>query len=195
MENMFRKSTVLLFSVVCLLVSTESIGNDFSIKVIGSRYFEWSPKNIQGKAMVTISDDAKTVVYRERMEASTVRRVFDLSNMPKGRYEFVFEDDFKIESTSFEISDDLTFDLSNSSIQFVPTITKMHSYVNVGLLSETRTSATITVYNEDDVRMVHETVTGEGYFGKRLNFDKAFSGVYRVVIQYNGKSFVKKIRI
>lgn len=193
------KKTVKGLMVLALTVLANlSFANDvyFDVNIIGEDKFKLSVKNVKGDVSLSLWNTTGDELYEETVKNLTsIEKTFDVSDLPNGKYIFQYKDDFKVQKVTFVVSDQLTFHLAASEIQFVPVISQRGSDVAVSLLTNSMERMIVSIYDQYDNLLIKEVIEGEKYIGKKFDFSKVKKGLYNVVIFCNGNTTSKAIEI
>ena len=195
---MKNKVKIMVSALIVLATfgSATAYNGELNVKATDQKSFTLSEKNVTGSAKLSIVDQNGVTVYQSNLsDGESIKKTFDVSALPEGPYTVEYADNFKVQTVSMLIDEELSFDVSNAKIEFVPSIVKRGAILNIGMLSDSDKRFQVKIYDEFNHLLLSEAVTGTNYFGKRFDLSKIRRGDYRVVVTCEGRSFIRTVRI
>lgn len=148
------------------------------------------------KAHVAITKRDGEVLFEENIKAKDgkISRTYDLAAFPAGSYFLEAENGAKV--SRYEITIDAkTAVVSQKAVASVlkPVLTSKDGFVTVSIKEVAHTPVEIKLYDENNVELYNETITGEGDLAKRFDTSKSKAGKFTFVMKYNNKMFVETV--
>lgn len=169
---------------------------DFSVSVRSGlgKLINFSINNT--KAHVAITGKDGEVLFEENIKAKDgkISRTYDLNAFPAGSYYLEAENGTKVARYEIKI-DDKTAAVSEKAIAEIlkPVVTTKNGIVTVSIKDAAKSPVEIKLYDENNVELYNETITGEAAVAKRFDTKKTKAEKFTIVMKYNNKMFVETI--
>jgi len=199
MKTVIRKSLVL----VVLLATIVCYGNEISGNTNDGKSVKTSVtfKNVKNGSVLSIIDDNGLTLYKEVIKFNgEYTRGFDLTALPDGNYYFELNADTEIKVVPFKVTlSVVTFDKTSETIIIKPRVHVMNGKVFVSKLAlcDLGREMEIKIYAENAELAYTGKIARnkENYVGKIYDFSTSEKGKYTIVINTEGRRFVKHIQI
>jgi len=169
---------------------------DFSVSVRSGlgKLINFSINNT--KAHVSIYDKQGDVLFEENIKAKDgkISRTYDLNAFPAGSYFLEAENGTKVSRYEIKI-EGKTASVSTKAVAEVlkPVLTQKEGLVFLNIKDANKTPVEIKLYDENNVELYNETITGSANIAKRFDTNKINAAKVTFVMKYNNKMFVETI--
>lgn len=169
---------------------------DFSVSVRSGlgKLINFSINNT--KAHVAIYSKNGEVLFEENIKTKDgkINRTYDLTAFPTGNYYLEAENGTKVARYEIKIDAKTAF-VSDKAIAQVlkPVLTAKDGFVNVNIKDVNNAPVEIKLYDENNVELYNETITGEANIAKRFDTTKTAGRKFTFVMKYNDKMFVETV--
>lgn len=152
---------------------------------------------VKNGSVLSIKDENGLILYKETIQKSgNYSKGFDLTELPDGKYFFELDKDVEISVIPFEVSNTkVTFNKEKESIIRKPILVTKKGVVYLSKLSVNNEPMEVTIYHEND-KVYAEKLQEDSYsIGRAYDFSTSKKGEYRIVMETEGRQFVKNIKI
>jgi hypothetical protein len=177
-----------------LIANTVAGSNDSNVKieVTGDKEFKIQVQNISGKAQIVLQEENGEVLYKEQINARTYEKRFDVTLLKKGNYVLRIEDDFKIQSTKINLSEEILAEVAE--LYFQPIVSQRQNIIMVSKIASGSERLIVRIYDENGILIYDDILKGADYqLGRRYDFSKVPKGVYNIYLASNGHSVNRRI--
>jgi len=192
-----KKAMKGLLGGLLMVLTTLSYGSNapyFKVQVTGSRTFSLEVSNLTGSTRISLQDTNGDVVYREQIaSASSYTKQFDVSSLPKGNYTLKVEDEFKMQSATISVAEQLVAEFEE--LYFFPLIVQDGKYITVSKIASANERLSVVIYDANDKLLFSEVLQGKDFLGKRFDFSKAPKGTYKIFLASNGHALNRRVVI
>jgi hypothetical protein len=138
------------------------------------------------KIEVSIKKEDGTVLIQEDIRAS---KKYNLKNVPAGIYTLELEDDQQIRIQSLQVSDDIMYSTSITTI-YKPHLIIDANNIDMNLMTQGE-PATVTITNTESKTIFSEKIVNEVSATRRYNLKDLAAGDYTIRVSIAGQSFAK----
>jgi hypothetical protein len=154
-------------------------------------------ENVKRGSMLSIKDHYGLILFKELIKNSgEYSKGFDLTALPDGNYYFELDKEVEIKIVPFEVlSNMVVFDKTKESTINKPFVTFKEGRLLVSKLALENQPLEIKIYDENNYLIYSEKLK-EGQILERIyDVSKVAKGNYKIVMQSDGREFVKRVEI
>lgn len=193
MKKLIKKS--LLIVAVFSAIVTTTANENAKLKLINAKLINLELKNSDGNVQVRVKDVHGVVLHKENYNGIQFSKKYDLSDLPSGNYFFEIEGETKIKKMPFSVNlNTVIFNNKIEEVYYKPVVRRKDELIYISKASVNSNSLQIELYNDAEVLLYKEDVTGNVDLGKTLNISLLNKGNYRLVMKSDNKIFTKEIK-
>ena len=195
MKKMIKK--IVLVVAVFISVLTYASDNSQCTKE-NTKLTHLSFGDIKEGAVIVIKNNAGLILYKESVKKSgAYSKDFDLTALPDGDYYFEVDKQFKIKIIPFTvISDTVMFNKEEEVTVSKPRVVVKGNNVFISRLALENTPLKIKIYYEGYDLVFSEALNNDAQRVKRIyDFSRVTSGNYEIVMESEGRTFIKNIKM
>jgi hypothetical protein len=153
-------------------------------------------KNFDGDLNITIKDSYGLIFFKEKFKGVDFKNTYDLTSLPTGKYFFEINGQTKIKVVPFYVKERVvSFENDKEQIYFKPIVREHEDNLfSISMVALNAKSLKIKLYDMESNLIYSEELTDDLYLGRFINISNLDSGVYKLVMQSNGRTFVERIR-
>jgi hypothetical protein len=184
-------------AILGMLVMGFALANETQIRVLNEKKILLRMENVSENAILVIRELNGPEFYSEKIKISneTYVKLFDLTNLPDGKYVVELEESMKF--ISYEISLVHNKICSTGIVKyetFKPTILEKGAKVYVSNFNLDNRPLSINIYDSNDELVSNETLVGNVDLGKIYDFSNV-SGKFRIEMSRGDKTFSQIVSI
>jgi hypothetical protein len=192
------KTTIKKYLVVVMMLGTLiNYANESknSINTVDGKKVKLEFKTVKKGHMLSIKDENGVVMYSQEIKRSgTFSQIFDLSKLKKGNYTTELEKDFEIIVKYFSVlNGQISF--KDEKIIFKPVIRIKDNLILISKMNFERESLKIVLYYNDEIILSEKTTDSGDILNRVYRVSKKIKGDYKVVINYNNRTYKKHFNI
>ena len=173
MKNATKGLLLMTMIVIATVVKAKVPNENVNVEITGNRSFQLSVNNLMGKGQISIIDQNGFVLYNNIIAGqSAIKQRFDVSNLPVGNYYLKLNDEWKNQTLSLLINQELVFDLAHVKTTLNPIITQKDDEVTVSMYASELEKLNVSIYDQNSNLLESSNINGLGYLGRRFNFGK-----------------------
>ncbi|MEZ4842170.1 MAG: hypothetical protein R2821_11825 [Flavobacteriaceae bacterium] len=193
MKRVIKQNLVITMLMLTVFIGYANEGNITFKDEITNVNFDY----VKNGSVLSIKDENGLILYKETIQKSgNYSKGFDLTELPDGKYFFELDKDVEISVIPFEVSNTkVTFNKEKESIIRKPILVTKKGVVYLSKLSVNNEPMEVTIYHEND-KVYAEKLQEDSYsIGRAYDFSTSKKGEYRIVMETEGRQFVKNIKI
>lgn len=198
MKKVMIKCVLTTFLTVGLLSIAIANPNLPAVEIVQASYekkISFEARGVQGKSKVSLQDSEGVSLYVNTWKNKTkVGKIFDLEQLPAGKYTLIFETEeneilqpFSIETHKIQLAS------SDRIIRHIPIVTKKEEFIDVSWTNDQTSSLVIQIENENGELMMEDKLKGVLKVARRYNVSRLTSGIYFVKVKTQKKTYYKEI--
>lgn len=152
-------------------------------------------KVIKGEQLI-IKDHLGLIVYKEIIsQDGTYNKAFDLTALPDGNYHFELDQFMRIQIIPFKVTSNMvTFHKKEETVIHKPYVKVQEQFLYITKLALEREPLHIALYYRN--ALIHtETIKNTQKIERAYKLSEANTGVYKLVFETNGRTFVEKVTL
>ena len=165
--------------------------NKVDIKKVKVEY-----KSVRKGHALTIKTENGLIIYKQLIETpGTYSKVFDLTNLENGLYTTELEKDFEIHIKKIEVKNGfVTFLKKENKKIFKPVIRTKDDLLLISKITFSEEPVKVVLYYNNDI-ILSETIKDKELLNRVYKLSKSKKGTYKVVINTDNRSYVKKFTL
>lgn len=192
-----KKAMKGLFGGLLMVLTTLSYGANepyFKVVVTGPHTFSLEVTNLSGSTRISLQDTNGEIVYKEQVAAVTsYTKQFDVQSLPKGNYTLVVADEFKMQSATISLAEELVAEFDE--LYFFPIVVQDGKYITVSKIATADERLSVVIYDANDKMIYSAVLEGQEFLGKKFDFSKAPKGTYKIFLASNGHALNRRVVI
>jgi len=199
-QNSISKITMFVFVMLLLNTSTFANKNNSTVKIINAerKVFTINVNNIRTKDYtVQISDVYGVVLFEDEIVASKkFSKIYDLSQLPLGKYEVEIEGDIFIRKQFVKILKDKLEVVGDEEVKiYKPSILLNEDKISLNMFSNGKEPVQVSIMNLQSETLFKESIKDKVAIHKYYDIFQLPAGKYIVKIVTQGSYFYKEISL
>jgi hypothetical protein len=190
--------SMLVMAILCTNIAVVAKSNHYysSEPLTKAKLSTINFKNFDGDLNITIKDSYGLIFFKEKFKGVDFKNTYDLTSLPTGKYFFEINGQTKIKVVPFYVKERVvSFENDKEQIHFKPIVREHEDNLfSISMVALNAKSLKIKLYDMESNLIYSEELTDDLYLGRFINISNLDSGVYKLVMQSNGRTFVERIR-
>ncbi|WP_044401549.1 hypothetical protein [Lacinutrix sp. Hel_I_90] len=193
MKKIFKNSIVLVLLFTTLSSNATEIS---SLKNVEDGKTILFLTDVEEGEQLIIKDDLGLIVYKESISKDgNYSKAFDLTELPDGKYNFELDKHLRIQIIPFKVeSNAVTFNKKAETVIHKPLVKESEQSLYITKLALEKEPLKIALYYNNT--LIHaETIENTQKIQRIYKLSEGKIGVYKLVFETNGRTFVKKVTL